>query len=378
MTPRLVVERLPASDPESDREVGEFLASCGTSFAQQTTHWRNVITRIDCDEPVWLGCRSGGRLVGVLPAYRFAGPLGAIMCTVPQPGALGGAAVVPNEEREAVFEALLVAFTAHAEALGCDLATAITNPFWPDRDLYERYFQPDYVLENVLQALSLSDDVAADGELPRASASLRRNLRRARVEGIWVDEEQSAANLEEWIEMHVARQTEIGVTPLPRELFCAAFEHMVPNDRARFFFVRTASGEMAAGGLYLHGGRVVDAFMPSICSKHANLRPGHLLAWHSIRWARRRGYAFYNWQASPPGGGVHRFKRQWGSREFPYCYLTRVTGDAAPYLEASAADLAAGYPRHFVLPFDVVGGAGTGQSGASSRASAWQAMEERT
>ena len=66
----------------ADAELDRFFEACPTSFAQQTTGWRNVITGAGSDEPVFLGCRRHGRLVGVLPAYRFAGPLGAILTNV--------------------------------------------------------------------------------------------------------------------------------------------------------------------------------------------------------------------------------------------------------------------------------------------------------
>ena len=150
----------------------------------------------------------------------------------------------------------------------------------------------------------------------------------------------------------------------------------MPNGLATFLFVRTASGDLAAGGLYLHAGQVWDAYMPAMSSHHSERRPGHLLAWHSLRLARQRGYAIYNWQGSPPESGVARFKAQWGSHEHAYSYVTKVTGDAAPFLAASVAELVAGYPGHFALPFDAVGGTRTDPVRASSRAAAWRALEQ--
>jgi hypothetical protein len=100
------------------------------------------------------------------------------------------------------------------------------------------------------------------------------------------------------------------------------------------------------------------------------------LALHSMRWGRTRGARHYNWQGSPPGGGVERFKRQWGSRDVPYHYLTRVTGDVGRILRATPDALADGYPWHFVLPFDRLGD-GAERAAPSSRAAAWRALERR-
>jgi hypothetical protein len=113
--------------------------------------------------------------------------------------------------------------------------------------------------------------------------------------------------------------------------------------------------------------------MPSVAAEHAPLGSAYLLGLHTLRWARARGLRHYNWQPSPPDGGVYRFKRQWGSRDVEYAYLTRVTGDAAPLLASSAAALKQGYPFHYVLPFDRLGGAA--REGPSTRREAWNAAE---
>jgi hypothetical protein len=132
-----------------------------------------------------------------------------------------------------------------------------------------------------------------------------------------------------------------------------------------------------AGGFYLYHGSVIDALMPAMRSSYADLSPNAFLALHSMRWARERGLRWYNWQGSPPEGGVHRFKMQWGSQDVDYAYLTWVTGDPEPILGATPDAIRRGYPWHYVLPFDRLGqGAGGGRGGESTRAGAWQAAEE--
>jgi hypothetical protein len=362
---------LPA-DPGATAEIAAFLDACPTSVAQQTPAWRDVVTGVDRDEPLFLGCRSGGRLVGVLPAYRFEGPLGAILTSMPQAGPLGGVACEPGADVEAVYAALLDGFVRLATSRGCALASIITNPFWPDRPLYERHLRPEYVLENTCQVLDLDAAFAPDGALRVESENLRRNLRRARSGELAIDEAQTAANVEEWYAIHASRHAEIGARPLPQALFAGALRHMVPADKARFFFVRLAgSGEMVGGGFYVHHGAVMDALMPSVSGAHAKLAPAYLLAWHSIHFARARGIRFYNWQGSPPDGGVHRFKLQWGSRDVPYCYVTRVTGDVRPFLSSTVEAVAAAYRWHYVLPFDRIGAGASRGGGPSSRRDTW-------
>ena len=132
---------------------------------------------------------------------------------------------------------------------------------------------------------------------------------------------------------------------------------------------------MVAGGFYVFHGMVVDALMPSVRTEFAKLAPNYLLASHSIEWARKRGLRYYNWQGSPPEGGVYRFKRQWGSRDFGYSFLTRITGDAEPFLESSVDEISRTYPWHYVLPFDRIGASAGTSPGPSSRQAAWSALE---
>jgi hypothetical protein len=131
---------------------------------------------------------------------------------------------------------------------------------------------------------------------------------------------------------------------------------------------------MVAGGFYVCHARVVDALMPSVSTAHAALGANYLLALHSIRWARASGFRYYNWEPSPPASGVYRFKRQWGSRDVSYAYLTRVTGAAESFLRSSADVIASAYRWHFALPFDRLGAA-AGEGGKSTRAAAWNALE---
>jgi hypothetical protein len=261
------------------------------------------------------------------------------------------------------------------------LATVYTNPIWPDHELIERFLAPHYVLENACQVLDLERGVGADGSFPLASENLRRNLKRAESGALRVDRDATPASVREWHALHAERHGEIGATPLPLAMFLGALEHMLPQEKASFFFVRLAERPevMVAGGFYVHHGGVIDALMPAFRSAYAELAPNFLLAAHTLRWARARGLSHYNWQGSPPEGGVRRFKLQWGSTDRAYRLCTRVTGDAAPFLRATPDALKRGYPWHFALPFDALGTEPGSVPRRSLRESAWKvgADEER-
>jgi hypothetical protein len=362
---------------EARAEVGGFLDACPTSFAQQTPAWSAVVEAAGPDRSHYLACHDGRRTVGVLPAHVCPGPLGSILTSAAQAGALGGVAVAPDAEPEPVYRALFAGFEALARAHGAALATVYSNPLWPDHELCERLLAPHYVLENACQVLDLEHGVGADGSFPLASENLRRNLRRAESGRLRVDREATRDSVRTWYAIHAERHRAIGATPLPEALFQGALEHAVPQGKASFFFVRLAErpAEMVAGGFYVHHGRVIDALMPAFRSEHAELAPNFLLAAHTLRWARAAGFRLYNWQGSPPEGGVRRFKLQWGSADHAYRLCTRITGDAAPFLAASADEIKRGYAWHFALPFDALGKAPGASPHRSRREIAWKTVE---
>jgi hypothetical protein len=374
----LEVRVLAAGDARSDDLLDRFFEQCPGAVAQQTPGWRNTVAPLGPDEPMFLGCFGiQGQLLAVLPAYQFSGPQGSILTSAPQAGALGGVALRPGVEAEPVYAQLVRHFVQLARDRGCVVASLVSNPFAADHALLRNHLQPEYLLQNQCQALDLQ--TAVDGNrFPLASENALRNLRKASAASVELDEQQTQQNVDEWYELHAGRHREIGATPLPKGLFDGALREMVPRDKARFFFIRqkTGSREMAAGGLYLYHGQVIDALMPSIRSSLKHLRSNYLLAAHTLRWARDRGLRHYNWQGSPPEGGVRRFKMQWGSRDLHYFWMSRITGSVEPILRATPAQLREGYPWHFVVPYDRVGpGRSISTDSQSSREAAWKAMQ---
>ena len=365
----------PADNGEVEA-VEAFFDACPTSFAQQTIHWKNVVAPIGPDEPLFLACRVQGKIVAVLPAYKFDGPLGSILTTAAQAGALGGVACNALSDVERVYETLLTAFVELARERGCAVATVITNPFWPDHELCHRFLKPDFALENNCQVLDLETAIESNGQFTGTATNVRRNLKKAESCRLFIDEAQTERNVHEWYELHAARHRDIGATPLPRAMFTGALREMIPHDKARFFFVRLLDEpqEMVAGGFYVYHGQVMDALMPSVRTDYRRFAPNFYLAAYTIRWAKARGLGYYNWEGSPPESGVYRFKRQWGSRDAVYYFFTRITGDVSLLMQSSVEFLREAYRWHYVIPYDKLGVGPGESSAASSRKSAWEAM----
>ncbi|NMC21858.1 MAG: FemAB family PEP-CTERM system-associated protein [Thermogutta sp.] len=120
--------------------------------------------------------------------------------------------------------------------------------------------------------------------------------------------------LREFYAVFCRNMRDLGTPVYPRSLFARILQRF-PGE-AELCVVRR-DGRALAGGLLLHGRGVTE--VPSA----ASLRPFHwtnanmLLYRHLLCRAIERGQTVFDFGRSTVGGPTHRFKRQWGAREFP-------------------------------------------------------------
>jgi hypothetical protein len=109
---------------------------------------------------------------------------------------------------------------------------------------------------------------------------------------------------------------------------------------------------MAAGSLYVLHREVMDVFAISMDSAYRQHAPNALVADFSLSWARQRGVRVYNWQSSSSRrSGVYAHKRQWGSMEAPYYFVTRLLRDRQALAALGPERIRAEYPWHYLVPF---------------------------
>lgn len=350
--PAIRVDRLDIRGTEDRNRYDRLFEASPSAFIQQSTLWSEVIGALSEDEPVFLIAfheQTGDDIAG-LPLYRYRGPHGSVLNSVPMAGPMGGIFIkdgVPDELRRAAYEILMKQALVVAEESECLSLTLITNPFRDDREFYERYLDPSYVLENFTQFIPLNDQV-------HRSHSHRNNLNRAKRAGLVAEVVDDPAEIRRWYQVHVSRHTTIGAEPLSLALFEAVLEQLVPAGRAFFVMVKTASGEIASGALYVHHKEVQDVFMISASNEHLGMSPNFLNTDFSIGYARSLGKSIYNWQSSPGrDSGVYSYKKAWGSEEATYCFMTKLLVEPQVIRDIGAEAIRAGYRGHFVLPFQV-------------------------
>lgn len=321
--------------------------ACPDAFVQQSTAWAKVIGDIGPDEAFFLLCSDGERDVAALPLYLYRHPLGSILNSVPQQGGLGGIfcrSDLRGAAKQAAYDALLTAAVKLAEEQRCLTLSIITNPFDPDVALYDRALAPDLWFENFLQFVPLA------GARPVMSHGHRQNLNRAARSGLEVRDCRDSAELAAWYAIHTKRHGEIGAAPYDRRLFEHLFFDLVPRGHARLLLACDGD-RIVAGTFFIRHQRVLSTLMISQDSDHAAKRPNFAILDAAMRWAAADGVHVFNWESSAGKDGVFEFKRQWGSEERIYYYVTRVFCGRERLLEIGLDRIKQHYGGHYVVPF---------------------------
>ena len=335
------------AEPAARARFGALFEACPWAFIQQSTLWADVVAEIGPDRPLFLIASEAGEDVAGLPLYLYSAAPGDILTSVPQPGPLGGVFVrdgLSAERREKAYAALLAEALALAGRLHCIALSLITSPLHDDLALYERHLEPTSVLENFTQLIPLEETV-------RRSGGQRNNLTRARRFGFVVEECRDEAQLHDWYALHQRRHEAVGAVPLDRRLIENIFRVLLPREKALLLLAKDGE-RLAAGCLYILHRKVLDVFAISMDSDYAEHAPNALLADRSQAWAKERGVAIYNWQSSPSRtSGVYAHKQQWGSREAPYHFVTRLLCPPERITALGADTVHAAYAGHYLVPF---------------------------
>jgi len=179
---------------------------------------------------------------------------------------------------------------------------------------------PEQVIITHLVDLSQGwDRVWSDLYEPRR----RQHTRRARREGIVVDESRDPWDLARFHEVYVGRMHRWGSTPvLPYRFFQQILEN--GGDRVRFFVARRGD-EVLGGHLnFYHRDTVILWY--GLCAHHArSMQPDSLLYSTCIRDACERGYHAYNLGASLGRDSLIQFKRSLGGIPRRYTIHRRRT-----------------------------------------------------
>lgn len=341
------------ADRLNGRKYQSFLESAKDSYFAHSIFWRNVIESQGRDKGIIVAASQEGNIVGAIPLFIYKCRYGNIINSVPYPGPLGGVVIgnVAKGEKELIFGKLMAAVNALAKDNDCTLVTVISSPFWPNDELYRKYFKPDFELENYTLYIDLAKPIKTTSHFRN---NLKRMLERAAENNLSIEMASGARQFDDWYCLHEARHKSLGLEPSPKSFLKKAFLVMRSNKSGELFLVK-GKDEIQAGCLVFYQGQVLDTYMISGSREAYNNGAIYFLIDFLIGWAKERGLRYFNWQSSKPrGSGPYNFKVQWGSREAKYYFFTKVYKPIDKILSLGRCVLAKAYEWHFVVPYDQV------------------------
>lgn len=313
-----------------EAEVAALVAAHPEGLVYYTPAFRRYLLAVAGGE-----CRSrvaieDGRVTGVLPLLALAGPYGVVLNSLPFFGSNGGILSVSD----AAQTALLAEYDRMAAEVV--VATWISHPFMDT--VTPRHTLTD---ERIAQWTTLGAGLPAGIE-----ASARRNIQKAKAEGVTVREDAAALPFLE--ATHRENMAAIGGRAKPASFFASL--PVMTAGRDWRLHVAERQGQPLAALLTFEAAKTVEYVMPVVIESARTLQPTAAILAQAMTDAAARGFTRWNW-----GGtwltqeGVYRFKKKWGAEERRYHYYIALNDPALR--TRTAADLAAAYPWYFTLPY---------------------------
>ena len=177
-------------------------------------------------------------------------------------------------------------------------------------------------------------------------AKLRSQIRRPMKEGIEV--RFGADQVLPFYSVFARHMRDLGTPALSKEFFRTIAGTF--GDTA-WFGCAYHDGQPVAGGAGFVWGTEFEMTWASSLIGYKRMSPNMLLYWAFMEQAIGHGLNVFNFGRCTPGGGTHRFKRQWGGQDEPLWWYRLPSGEgrATPSPDAGAYALAARMWRRIPL-----------------------------
>lgn len=295
--------------------------------------WRSIMRRVlGHDTPYLAAYDERDALAGVLPLVRVKSPMfGHFLVSMPflnYGGPLGSAdavrALATEAERRAGIEHVGVLELRSRAPLAVDMPVSHRK-------------------------ITVTLDITGGSEAvwKRLDSKVRSQVRRPQKEGITV--RTGADQVEPFFQVFAHHMRDLGTPTQPRALF-QAIAREFPDDS--IFAVAYHGDQPVACGCGFRWEREFEITWASSLREFNRMSPNMLVYWELMRHAADSGIDVFNFGRCTPGGGTHKFKRQWGKTddEQLWWYERRAAGATTPAEGHGAAGLGPRIWKRLPLP----------------------------
>jgi hypothetical protein len=308
--------------------------------------YRDMLVEIGVGQPVYLGARLNGRLVGLLPAFARRSAAGVVCSSLPYFGPNAGVLYSDKEARAEIHTALLQALLSRAEqdkALSCSIYTPL---LFDEFDLYDVVMPQAIVVDKFTQYLDL--------ETATWSKKINYDLRKAERLGVEISKEVTPERVETFYTIYQQNCYDHGIPLKPKKCVEFLVDEGILGKHTDIYFAFHRD-EMIGGLLIIWSSLTASYYVPCGLASARTLQPGTLLIEQAVQDARARGIRIWNWESSPSrDSGVYRFKKKWGAIEGNYRIYVQTFQPREIFQQLGRDGILRHFPYYFVYPFDLL------------------------
>ncbi|MFO1444440.1 hypothetical protein KDN24_14775 [Bacillus sp. Bva_UNVM-123] len=296
----------------------------------------------------YICCKSASnQIIGVLPFIHYHSYLGDVIHSMPFVG-YGGASFLNNDLR--ILKSMVDELYDFAKQSNVLLVTICTPPFI-EGNIYKNIMEPDFIYENFYQYIDLTIDPFSVMTSKNRN-NLKRNLKRAEDNGIYLNENYDKSILEFWYEtIYIPRMTETNCTIYPFPVF----NELRSNFGSNRVIIQYAfqNNKIIGAGFFLKQMQSLDNFMRVIGTEYMDTKAGVLLDYWSIQYARENELLYYNWQSCDKiGSPIFKYKKSWGSDLGYHYYLTKIINPINQLKKVPLNEIKKEYKGIYILPYN--------------------------
>jgi lipid II:glycine glycyltransferase (peptidoglycan interpeptide bridge formation enzyme) len=145
--------------------------------------------------------------------------------------------------------------------------------------------------------------------------STRRNIKKARKEGVEVTLSTSLDSIKEFYNLNCLTRKCHGLPPQPYSFFKNVHQYVMSKSLG-FVILASYKGKYVAGAVFFHFGEKPLYKYGASDRRYQHLRANNLVMWEAIKWYSKNGYKDFCFGRTEPGNkGLLQFKAGWNTKE---------------------------------------------------------------
>ncbi len=280
----------------------DYLLSHGYDGFHLRSEWADVFHTALKHQPHFLWATIEDRIVGVLPLMYVSGPIfGRFLASQPYLNTGGVLA-----DSEVIAKSLINRAVELADEL----------------DVKHLELRHEHHHEHPRMNAAATEKVHMRLALPSTSEELwdslkskvRSQIRKPLNNSELTHEFGRFDQLDTFYAIFCHNMRDLGTPPFPKSLFRSMLKQF--GDAAEICTVRF-NGTPVSSGFLLHGPGTTLIPSASALREYNRTSCNMLMYWHVLERAVERGQSTFDFGRSSVDAGTHKFKKQWGSEEFP-------------------------------------------------------------